>query len=117
MSLSNNFVARDPLTPGTCEVCGKPCELTDATCSLACEAILHKREMKQGRELVRELKLWRKHRGRKGTPGEGGMTRIAARVDAMLKEDRAARETRIAARKEAETQKEEADAVPTPTPE
>jgi hypothetical protein len=34
------------------------------------------------------LKIWRKHRGSKGTPGEGMIGEIASRVDAILGEDR-----------------------------
>jgi len=38
------------------------------------------------------LKLWRKHRGRKGTPGEGMIGDIATRVDQILAEDRERKE-------------------------
>jgi len=34
------------------------------------------------------LKVWRKHRGARGTPGEGMISEIAERVDAILSEDR-----------------------------
>lgn len=43
----------------------------------------------QGKTVIQWLKLWRKHRGGKGTPGEGMMTLIAERVDAMLRVDAA----------------------------
>jgi hypothetical protein len=81
-----------PITPGTCEWCGKDCELEDAACSLSCEAQLLRLEATQGRIVLRTLKLWRKHRGRKDTPGQGAMTEVAAVVDRFLKADRLRRE-------------------------
>jgi len=81
-----------PITPGTCEWCGKDCELEDAACSLSCEAQLLRLEAVQGRIVLRTLKLWRKHRGRKDTPGQGAMTEIAALVDRFLRTDRLRRE-------------------------
>jgi predicted nucleic acid-binding Zn ribbon protein len=86
--VKTSLTNRVPITPGTCEVCGKPCELEDAACSIPCEAALARREREQGKEIIRLAKLWRKHRGRKGTPGEGALTRIASAVDAMLQADR-----------------------------
>ena len=81
-----------PITPGTCEWCGKDCELEDSACSLSCEAQLLRLEATQGRIVLRTLKLWRKHRGRKDTPGQGAMTEVAALVDKFLKDDRLRRE-------------------------
>jgi hypothetical protein len=81
-----------PITPGTCEWCGKDCELEDSACSLSCEAQLRRLEGTQGRMVLRSLKLWRKHRGRKDTPGQGSMTEVAALVDRFLKDDRLRRE-------------------------
>jgi len=43
---------------------------------------------RQGKAVIQALKIWRKHRGGKGTPGEDKLTAVAARVDAMLVEDR-----------------------------
>lgn len=77
-----------PLTPGTCEWCGKPCDQHVIACSVACEARVAFREKNESRAIVRVLKLWRKHRGRKGTPGEGAIGEAAALIDAMLKADR-----------------------------
>jgi len=34
------------------------------------------------------LKVWRKHRGARGSPGEGMIGQVASRVDQMLIEDR-----------------------------
>lgn len=86
--MRTNMLARDPLTPGTCEVCGKPCEMEDAACSTACEIVLLRREKEQGAKVLRLLKRWRKHRGRKGTPGAGALAEATALVDAFLKADR-----------------------------
>jgi len=88
-----------PLTPGTCEWCGLDCHPESATCSLSCEAQLRRLEAEQGRMVVRELKLWRKHRGRKDTPGQGAISKAAALVDTFLKNDRIRRETAQAKRK------------------
>lgn len=77
-----------PITPGSCEWCGAPCLPEDTCCSVACEARLMKHEKDTARSVLRTLKLWRKHRGRKGTPGEGALTKLAAEVDALLQEDR-----------------------------
>ena len=96
--MKTSMLDTEPLAPGTCEWCGKVCELEDATCSLSCEAQLVRLEAAQGRIVVRTLKKWRKHRGRKGTPGEGAITEVAALVDGFNKNDRIRRE-RLAARR------------------
>ena len=90
--MKTNLIEKEPLTPGTCEWCGKPCEPEDAACSLSCEAQLARLEATQGKAVLRILKKWRKHRGRKGTPGEGAMSEAAALVDRFLKADRLRRE-------------------------
>ena len=90
--MKTSMLDTKPITPGTCEWCGKDCELEDAACSLTCEAQLLRLEATQGRIVLRTLKLWRKHRGRKDTPGQGAMTEVAALVDSFLKTDRLRRE-------------------------
>ena len=106
--MKTNALDKTPLTPGTCEWCGKNCELEDVACSLSCEAQLHRVEAVQGRMILRTLKRWRKHRGAKGSPGEGAITEVAQMVDAFLKNDRQRREAhqnqqrREAAQREAE---------------
>lgn len=82
----------EPLTPGYCEWCGNVTELENTACSLTCEAQLRRLDAQQGRAVLRVLKKWRKHRGRKGTPGEGAMTETAVMVDRFLKNDRRRRE-------------------------
>jgi hypothetical protein len=42
----------------------------------------------RGAKLYQHALLWRRYRGRKGTPGAGRMTLLAAMVDAWLKFDR-----------------------------
>lgn len=96
--MKTSLTNRVPLYPGTCEVCGKPCELEDATCSFSCEAVLVKREKDQGAKLLRLLKRWRRYRGRKGTPGEGALSEAAAMVDSFLRDDRLSREAAKAKR-------------------
>lgn len=90
--MQTNMLNKDPMTPGTCEWCGKDCEVEDACCSLSCEAQLARLEAVQGTKVIRILKRWRKNRGRKGTPGEGAMTEATVLVDRFLKNDRRRRE-------------------------
>ena len=99
--MKTNALDKDPITPGTCEWCGKICEMEDVACCLSCEAQLHRLEAAQGRLIVRTLKRWRKYRGSKGTPGEGAMTEVAKLVDGFLRTDRLRRERFQAARREA----------------
>lgn len=90
--MKTTMLEKDPLTPGTCEWCGKTCELADAACSLSCEAQLVRLEAAQGKMTLRVLKRWRKYRGRKDTPGEGAISEVAAMVDKFLRNDRLRRE-------------------------
>lgn len=90
--MKTSMLDTKPLTPGTCEWCGKDCELEDSACSLSCEAQMVRLEAVQGRMVLRVLKVWRKHRGGKGTPGQGAMTEAAAMVDGFLRTDRLRRE-------------------------
>lgn len=90
--MKTNLIDNTPLTPGTCEWCGKLCEEEDTACSLSCEAQLLRLEAAQGRAVLRTLKRWRKHRGRKDTPGQGAIGEVAALVDRFLKTDRMRRE-------------------------
>ncbi len=91
-SLRSTFLHLDPLTPGTCEWCGKDCDPVDAFCCVSCEAQNRRLESAQGLLVIRALKQWRRHRGRKGTPGEGQITEVAALVDRFTKADRRRRE-------------------------
>lgn len=110
--MKTNMLGIEPLTPGTCEWCGKPTELEDVACSLTCEALLRRQEAHQGLIVLRHLKRWRKHRGRKGTPGEGAMTEVAAMVDGFLRTDRKRREDAALKRRMAEAKA----ASPAPAP-
>lgn len=96
--MKTSLIDRDPLYPGTCEVCGKTCELEDAVCGITCEAELGRRERLQGRAVIRTLKRWRRHRGRKGTPGEGALTEVTLMMDTFLRQDRVARKESTAER-------------------
>lgn len=90
--MKTNLMDHIPLTPGTCEWCGKDCEMEDIACSLSCEAQLNRLDAAQGKIILRVLKRWRKHRGRKGTPGEGAMSEVAQITDRFLRIDRQRRE-------------------------
>lgn len=97
--MNTSALHKDPITPGCCEWCGKDCPVEQPCCSMSCLAQLHRLEAVQGRMVLRELKAWRKHRGRKDTPGEGVMTAITALVDGFLKTDRLRREAAAAQRR------------------
>ena len=113
--MKTNALDKTPLTPGVCEWCGKLCELEDVACSLSCEAQLHRVEAVQGRMVLRTLKRWRKHRGAKGSPGEGAITEVAQLVDSFLKNDRQRREAhQHQQRREAAQRAAEAAAPKTP---
>jgi hypothetical protein len=103
-AMRTNALLKEPLTPGTCEWCGKICELEDVACSLSCEAQLHRLEAVQGRAVLRGLKRWRKYRGARGTAGEGLITEISALVDAFMKGDRERREGHQRNQRRAEAQ-------------
>ena len=53
---------------------------------------MHRLEAVQGRMVLRVLKLWRKHSGRRGSPGEGAFSEVTAMVDRFLRNDRIRRE-------------------------
>lgn len=89
--MTSTLLPDRPLRPGTCEWCGAACKPEDTTCGIACEAKLVRHEKATGRAVLRAMKEWRMHRGRKGTPGEGAMGRASAMIDALLKEDTARR--------------------------
>ena len=82
------------LKPGRCNWCGaktirdvrnkrmKYCSGTN------CRVKYNNLLTKQGKALMDMLKIWRKHRGAKGTPGEGMIGHITTRLDGMLDKDR-----------------------------
>jgi hypothetical protein len=77
-----------PLDRGCCDWCGARVKRGKVYCDAACRVAYNNLCTRQGKAVVQMLKIWRKYRGRKKTPGEGQMTRIAFRVDLMLEEDR-----------------------------
>lgn len=95
--------AIDPiaLERGCCNWCGSRVKRGTVYCDAACRVAYNNLTTRQGKAVVQMLKIWRKYRGAKGTPGEGQMTKIAARVDLMLDEDRK-RKAELQARKSAE---------------
>jgi len=77
-----------PLTRGSCDFCGQATAEGRTYCGKECRVSYNNLLARQGKSVMQMLKLWRKHRGAKGTPGEGMIGEIAARVDAILAEDR-----------------------------
>lgn len=102
--MTNTFLTTRPLFPGRCEYCGSPTVEGDNCCCISCEAKLMASEREVARAALVELKTWRRYRGRKGTPGEGAMTRLAAMTDALLSKNHARRREMTRARDEAETE-------------
>ena len=87
-----------PLTPGTCEWCGKDCELEDMACSLSCEALIRREEAAQGMLVIRSLKAWRRkpnHAARNAAIAE-----IVPVIDRFLSNDRKRREEAAAKRRQ-----------------
>lgn len=116
--MQTNALLKTPLTPGTCEWCGNPCEVEDVACSLSCEAQIHRVEAVQGRAVLRGLKRWRKYRGARGSAGEGLLTEISLLVDSFSRADRQRREQhQLNKRRSAAAAKVKADSdaeLPTP---
>jgi len=78
-----------PIEEGRCNECGAPVPPDRFYCDARCSATYSNRLAAQGKALMQMLKVWRKHRGAKGTPGEGKMSDVCDRLDAILAEDRA----------------------------
>jgi hypothetical protein len=77
-----------PLKKGKCDWCGCDTKAGASYCNKDCRVAYNNLLARQGKTIVQMLKVWRLHRGGKGTPGEGMIGQIAARVDRMLEEDR-----------------------------
>lgn len=77
-----------PLQRGSCDFCGRPTVKGRTYCGKECRVAYNNLLARQGKTVMQMLKVWRKHRGAKGTPGEGMIGEIATRVDAILEEDR-----------------------------
>jgi predicted nucleic acid-binding Zn ribbon protein len=78
-----------PLQRGSCDFCGADTKEGRSYCGKECRVAYNNLLARQGKTVMQMLKVWRKHRGAKGTPGEGMIGEIANRVDAILEEDRA----------------------------
>lgn len=91
-ALRSTVLNTEPLTPGICEWCGVDTDPVNAYCGLSCEAQGTRLEAVQGRMVVRAMKLWRRHRGAKDTPGAEGFAKVCELVDRFNKADRLRRE-------------------------
>lgn len=91
MTLHNRMEPMDPapLRPGCCDWCGARVPPLRSYCNPTCRTRYRNLLTAQGKVVMQLLKHWRMHRGAKGTPGEGKITAVAARVDEMLGHDRA----------------------------
>lgn len=77
-----------PLVKGRCDWCGAKTRQHKTYCGTDCRVQYNNLLTRQGKSMMQMLKIWRKHRGRKGSPGEGIISEIAERVDLLLEEDR-----------------------------
>jgi len=77
-----------PLQPGRCDWCGDKTKRGKSYCNPQCRQAYNNLLARQGKAVMQMLKVWRKYRGRKGTPGQGMIGEIAHRVDGLLSEDR-----------------------------
>ncbi len=81
-----------PLFPGHCTMCGaevtgrRPDGSRKEFCSRQCIRRFDKLTRKHGQRLLRLALYWRLHRGRKGTPGQGRQSDMAALADYALLE-------------------------------
>jgi hypothetical protein len=83
-----------PLRRGVCDWCGAKTPRDSmgqprAYCGKDCRVKYNNLLATQGKAVMQMLKVWRKHRGAKGTPGEGVLGDITTRIDRILSEDRA----------------------------
>ena len=96
-------MTRDPLElpalrPGHCNACGKPTRRDVRGnrmkfCDSDCRTAYWRRARMRGGQIYPMLELWRRYRGRKGTPGEHMLSEIARLVDEHLAADNASRRT------------------------
>ena len=77
-----------PLKRGLCDWCGNKAGHGRSYCSPECRTKYNNKLAAQGKSVMQLLKIWRKHRGRKGTPGEGKLGDVTHRIDEILREDR-----------------------------
>jgi len=77
-----------PLIRGSCDFCGRATAKGRTYCGKECRVTYNNLLARQGKSVMQLLKIWRKHRGAKGTPGEGMIGEVATRVDMILAEDR-----------------------------
>jgi len=77
-----------PLKRGSCDFCGRATAKGRTYCGKECRVAYNNLLARQGKSVMQMLKIWRKHRGSKGTRGEGMIGEIANRVDAIMAEDR-----------------------------
>lgn len=76
-----------PLQRGVCDWCGAKVK-GRVYCNPACRRSYNNLLAAQGKSVMQTLKLWRKHRGAKGTAGQGKLSDAAARIDVILTHDR-----------------------------
>lgn len=76
-----------PLTRGRCSWCGAKVK-GKFYCSPDHRTKYNNLQNAQGKAIIQIAKVWRKHRGRKGTPGEGLIGELTDRLDKLNAEDR-----------------------------
>lgn len=79
------------LRPGFCDQCRNRLPASKRRhharfCSAACRRAWWQIAAQRGAKLYQHLLIWRRYRGRKGTPGQGVLGLLANQVDAWLRE-------------------------------
>ncbi|QBF32165.1 hypothetical protein CFI11_13180 [Thalassococcus sp. S3] len=81
------------LRNGFCDYCGDPLPKSSRArharfCSPTCRKNWWIVARNRGAQLYQLLLIWRLHRGRRGTPGQGMINLISAQIDRWISEDR-----------------------------
>ena len=59
-----------PLQRGSCDFCGRTTAEDRTYCGKECRVAYNNLLARQGKSVMQMLKVWRKHRGARGTPGD-----------------------------------------------
>lgn len=77
-----------PLRPGFCDYCQASTKRGARFCSPKCRTRWWSMARVRGAQLYQYLLIWRRFRGRRGTPGAGMLGKISALIDLWQREDR-----------------------------
>jgi predicted nucleic acid-binding Zn ribbon protein len=86
-----------PFKSGRCDECGSRVPKARRAyyarfCSNPCRDTYNRKARRRGARLYHLLMIWRRHRGRAGSPGAGMFSRVTQMLDAWHREDRASQQ-------------------------